>query len=290
MSAAPPADAAGAPEVVLVNGSSAASLAPLDRGLHFGDGLFETIACRGRRPRLLDWHLERLALGCARLHLPPFGADELRQEILALARAAENSIIKVIVTRGSATARGYGPSGREKPTRITLRYRWPDENPDWSTHGVRVRTAALRLGENPALAGLKHLNRLEQVLARAENSDPQIAEALLFSSSGLLVSGTMSNVFIVSQSRLRTPRLDRCGVAGVMRRAVLGCARSAGVDVAEAALRAEDLADAQEIFLTNARVGIWPVRQLDARALTPGPVTRALQIRLAPLLEEPPDA
>ena len=86
---------------------------------------------------------------------------------------------------------------------------------------MRIRTASLRLGESPALAGMKHCNRLEQVLARAEWSGPDIAESLLFSSSGTLVSGTMTNVFVVQGSKLRTPRVDRCGVAGVMRRVVL---------------------------------------------------------------------
>ena len=99
--------------------------------------------------------------------------------------------------------------------------RYPPGRSARRREGVRVRLGELRLGENPALAGLKHLNRLEQVLARLEWSDPGIAEALLFSSSGALVSGSMSNVFLVHGGRLATPRLDRCGVAGVMREVVL---------------------------------------------------------------------
>src|ERR1700744_1187363 len=109
-----------------------------------------------------------------------------------------------MLTRGVATARGYSPSGREKPPRGTFRYPWPHENLAWLQDGVRVRTAALRVGENPALAGVKHLNRLEEILARAESNDADVAEALLYSSSGLLVSGTMSNVFLVRNSRVQT--------------------------------------------------------------------------------------
>jgi 4-amino-4-deoxychorismate lyase len=148
----------------------------------------------------------------------------------------------------------------------------------------------MRLGENPALAGLKHCNRLEQVLARREWTDPDISEALLFSSSDRLVSGTMSNVFIVDGSRLRTPRVDLCGVAGVMRRVVLREAANAGIPVGEEVLSAEDLRSADELFLTNARIGIWPVRALDGRMISPGPLTRRLQQLIAPLLEEPVDA
>jgi 4-amino-4-deoxychorismate lyase len=278
------------PELVLLNGIADQHVSPLDRAVHFGDGLFETIACRRGRPRFLSLHLERLELGCTRLGIDLGNVDELRSEICTLAREVDSAIIKVILTRGTAIARGYGVTGREKATRITLRYPWPQENPAGSREGVQVRTATIRLGENPALAGLKHCNRLEQVLARQEWTDPAIAEALLFSSSSRLVSGTMSNVFIVEGSSLRTPRLDVCGVAGVMRRIVLREAAGAGIPVQESILGAEDLRTAAELFLTNARIGIWPVRALDGRSLPPGPVTRRLQQIIAPLLEEAADA
>ena len=283
-------EGAPAPEVVLVNGVADRRVAALDRGLHFGDGLFETIACRHGRPRFLSLHLERLALGCARLGLNAGSLEALRDEVRTLAHAVDNAIIKVVVTRGAAVTRGYGVTGREIATRITLRYAWPPEDPAWPHDGVQVRTAALRLGENPALAGLKHCNRLEQVLARNEWTDPGIAEALLFSSSARLVSGTMSNVFLVQDSKLRTPRLDRCGVAGIMRRIVLREAARAGVVAEEGVLDAADVQNAQELFLTNARIGIWPVQALDARTWSPGPVTRVLQRLIAPLLAEPADA
>ncbi|MDB6047192.1 MAG: 4-amino-4-deoxychorismate lyase [Gammaproteobacteria bacterium] len=277
-------------EVVLVNGIPDRQVAPLDRAVHFGDGLFETIACRRGGPRFLSLHLERLELGCARLGIDPGNLDDLRGEVRTLAREVDSAIVKVLVTRGTALARGYGVTGREKATRITFRYAWPHETPSASQDGVQVRTAAMRLGENPALAGLKHCNRLEQVLARREWTDPDILEALLFSSSDRLVSGTMSNVFIVEGSRLRTPRVDLCGVAGVMRHVVLREAANAGIPVEEAVLSAEDLLSADELFLTNARIGIWPVRALDGRPISPGPLTRRLQQLIAPLLEEPVDA
>ena len=275
-------------EKVLLNGRSEALLSPFDRGVHFGDGLFETIACRHGRPRFLQWHLERLGLGCERLGIDA-GEDDIGAEIRALASEVDSAIVKLILTRGPAVARGYGVTGREKATRITFRYPWPPETRTESQDGVRVRTGTLRLGENPALAGLKHCNRLEQVLARREWTDPGIAEALLFSSSGKLVSGTMSNVFIVEGSRLRTPRIDLCGVAGVMRRVVLREASRANIAVSEDVLDADDLRNADELFLTNARMGIWPIRALDARVLQPGPITRRLQEALEPLLENPAD-
>jgi 4-amino-4-deoxychorismate lyase len=271
-------------EKVLLNGTPAEQLSPYDRGVHFGDGLFETIACRHGRPRFLSFHLERLGLGCQRLGIDA-GLDDIAAEIRSLASEVDSSIVKLVLTRGTAVARGYGVTGREKATRITFRYPWPQGTPTGSQDGVHVRTATLRIGENPALAGLKHCNRLEQVLARREWTDPGIAEALLFSSSGKLVSGTMSNVFIVDGSRLRTPRVDLCGVAGVMRRVVLREATRIGLPATEEVLDADDLSGAHEVFLTNARIGIWPVRVLDNRALGPRPATQRLQEALEPLLE-----
>jgi len=273
-----------APDAVWVNGVPGAALSPLDRGLHYGDGLFETIACVGGKPRFLSLHLERLTRGAKRLGLPLPGTVELQREILTLAKQVDRAVIKVLLTRGSAPERGYGLTGREKSTRITLRYPWEAEDPRLAAEGVRIRTAALRLAENPPLAGIKHLNRLEQVLARREWSDPQIAEALLFSAGGKLVSGVMSNVFLVEGRKLRTPLLDRCGVAGIMRAVVMREAARAGIQTEEAVLGSDDLARAQELFLTSALIGLRPVSHLDGRACIPGAVTRELQQRLTPLL------
>ncbi|MGH8227286.1 MAG: aminodeoxychorismate lyase [Steroidobacteraceae bacterium] len=255
-----------------------------DRGLHYGDGLFETLACRGGAPRLLDLHLERLAHGCARLEIEPGSLDALAADIERLASGVERALIKVIVTRGPATARGYAPAGNEQATRVVFRYGWPDEDPSSAARGVAVRIADLAIGESPRLAGLKHLNRLEPVLARLELRGSPFTEALLFSSSGSLVSGTMSNVFIAVGGELATPRLDRSGVAGVMRRAVMEAAARAGLGVREAQLTRADLDAAQELFLTNARIGVWPVCALGSRMLAPGPLTRQVQALMRPVL------
>ncbi len=273
---------------VWINGRRAARLSALDRGLHYGDGLFETLACLKGRPRFLSLHLARLALGCARLRLSAPGPQRLRAAIEQAAAQADRSIVKLLVTRGPAVARGYAAGG-EQGSWLVIRYPWPEEDPALALSGVRVRTAATRLGENPALAGLKHLNRLEQILARNEDSVIEAEETLMLSHSGKLISGTMSNVFLVHEAggrlRLRTPDLALCGVAGVMRSVVLREAAQEGISASECALAPPDLDTAAEVFLTNARIGIWPVRSIDGRPLAPGPLTRALQGRLAPLLE-----
>ena len=270
--------------------SPPAALSPYDRGLHFGDGLFETIACLRGKARFLSLHLERLSQGCERLRINLGDVEPVRREVQQAAASAGEALVKLIVTRGDAVARGYGWSGTEVATRLLLQYPLPPENTAAIRDGIRAKVARLRYGENEALAGMKHLNRLEQVLARSEMPAEDAAELLVFSSSGRLVSGTMSNVFLVRQGRFLTPRLDRCGVAGVMRRVVLREAAADGVAVEETILSADDLAGADEIFVTNARIGIWPVRTLDSREIGVGAMTRRLQSRLAPLLEGPADA
>ena len=157
-----------------------------DRGLHYGDGLFETIACRNGEPRFLGEHLERLAVGCERLGMELGSRGGLVEDVARLAAGKVRALVKVLVTRGPATARGYAPRGDERPSRIVLRYGWPAEDPRSAERGVAVRIANFTLAENPRLAGLKHLNRLEQVLARAELMGSGLDEALLLSRSGCL--------------------------------------------------------------------------------------------------------
>ena len=264
-------------------------VSPYDRGLHYGDGLFETIVCVNGRARFLSLHLERLSLGCERLRIALGDVEPLRKEIQAAA-AAGDALIKVIVTRGEAVARGYGWSGTEVASRFVFRYPLPPENVAAGRDGIRAVVAKLRYGENPQLAGLKHLNRLEQVLARSEVPVEDAAELLVFSSSGHLVSGTMSNVFVVMKGRVLTPKLDLCGVAGVMRRVILREAAGSGIPAGEHVINDVDLAHADEIFVSNARIGLWPVRTLDGREAGVGPITRRIQARLSTLLESAPDA
>lgn len=279
------------PGRVTVNGQApVAGVSPYDRGLHFGDGLFETIACRHGRARFLSLHLERLVLGCERLKINLGDAAPVRREVEHVAAAAGEALIKLIVTRGDAVARGYGVAGSEVATRMLFQYPLPPASEACVAQGIRARVAALRYGENERLAGLKHLNRLEQVLARSEVAADDADELLVFSSSGHLVSGTMSNVFVIQDGRVRTPRVDRCGVAGVMRRVILREAKNVGLAVEEALLGAADLRHASEVFVTNARIGVWPVRRLDDRQIGVGPVTRQLLERIGPLLEQPVDA
>ncbi len=261
---------------ILINGSETDRLDALDRGLHYGDGLFETLRIRAGRPRLWSAHVARLAHGCERLGLPLPAEALLRDEADQLCGGMADGVLKIVLTRGPG-GRGYRPPHDVAPTRLLAVFPAPVHAPEYATQGVAVRLCDTRLGHSPALAGLKHLNRLEQVLARAEWDDPDIAEGLMQDIEGNIIEGTMSNLFVVQGERLRTPALSRCGVAGVMRAQVMAAAAAQGIAVEEGRLGLKELAAADELFLTNSVIGLWPVRRFEGNDYAaPGPLTARL--------------
>lgn len=224
-------------------------------------------------------HMERLGEGCRRLGLDVPDTAAIAREIAASLPARGRRVVKLIVTRGPGE-RGYRPPARPKPTRILGIVPWPDYPAANYTAGIELHSLSLRLGLNPALAGLKHLGRLEHVLAQMELARLGAQEGLLLDIEDRVVGGTTSNVFILRGGELLTPDLSRCGVRGIMRRLVLEAAPSAGLATREADLDLDALHDADEIFVTNAVFGIWPVRGYDGTLLKPGPRTRQLQSML----------
>ena len=264
---------------VWIDGQPAGDALRFDRGLHYGDGLFETIDVRQGRARFLALHEQRLARDCARL-----GIDcDARGILRAAARDLDaEGTLKVIVTRGDSVARGYGTTGRERARVVRFWYPGP---PAARAAKCDVVTLAQRCGENPAIAGMKHLNRLEQVIARRELAGTVADEGLIVSSTGLVVSGTMCNVFLNVDDRWVTPRVDRSGIAGVMRAVVLREAARAGMPVEEAAVEAQTLSRTTALFFTNARIGVSPATRLDGRPLASSPEVEALRATIEALDE-----
>jgi len=250
-----------------------------DRGLCYGDGLFETVAVADGQPLYWERHRHRLAEGCARLGLPVPG-KVLDAEAAGLCAGRERAVLRVTLTRGEG-GRGYEPPRPAAPTRVLSLLPWPQRPGHWRSQGVRVVLCRQRLAQNPTLAGLKHLNRLEQVLARAEWDDEDIAEGLMLDPSGRLVEGTMSNLFLVRDGCLRTPELSCCGVAGIIRSVILELADTLNIPRQVNRLELSDLAAADEVFLTNSVIGLWPVSRIDGRALAVGPLTRRLASALS---------
>lgn len=268
----------------LINGKMTDCVASTDRGLLYGDGLFETIAVIDGSMRHWPRHLSRLQAGCDRLGIEAVDGAALAHECQALAGDSAKSVLKVIVTRGSG-GRGYRIPDKPSPTRIVQLHDWPAYPPACAERGVAVRVCNARLGHHPALAGIKHLNRLEQVLARQEWEDADIMEGLLLDSAGYLIEGTMSNIFLVRDETLLTPDLLRCGVAGIMRTRVLELADRLPIDVQICPVKMKHLQEADEVFICNSLIGIWPVIAVDASDYGKGAVT----VQLQALLDSCPD-
>ncbi|MBF8722187.1 aminodeoxychorismate lyase [Pseudomonas guariconensis] len=268
-----------------IDGQPATALNLQNRGLAYGDGLFETIAVRAGRPSLLAQHLDRLALGCQRLAIEA-DVSLVRNEIIAYASQLGEGVAKLILTRGDSQ-RGYAPVVGAAPRRILQGSPLPAYPKENAELGVSLFDCQTRLAEQPLLAGLKHLNRLEQVLARSEWQGGEYAEGLMRDMRGRLIEGVYSNLFLVRDGELLTADLSRCGVAGVMRAALLEQTATLGIAVRVRDLELADLELADEVFLCNSVYGVWPVRTFSALKLDwpPGPLTRKLQAVARTLLE-----
>ena len=268
----------------LVNGEIRDHINITDRGLQYGDGLFETIAVFDGKLRLWERHWQRLSSGCRRLGIEGIDPRELYIEAERVCSDIKRGVLKMIITRGTS-GRGYGSSSVGKATRIMAIYPWPTYPDTYWQHGVSVRVCSTRMGRNTVLAGMKHLNRLEQVMARREWDDPEIVEGLMLDDSDYVISGTMSNLFIVNDKGLMTPALADCGVEGIMRGVILDLSADLGIYREEAPLSLQHLLQASEIFLCNALIGIWPVRRIDQQDYSIGAITSLLGKRLNELLQ-----
>ncbi len=261
----------------LVDGEISERVSALDRGLHYGDGLFETMAVFQGTPRFWQGHMDRLGAGCQQLGLPVTPQSVLLREVQTVSAGRRSCVVKIIITRGSS-GRGYAADEDVRTNRIVCAWAWPEDPGHLVDTGIRARICDLRLGIQPALAGLKHLNRLEQVLARAEWNDPSIHEGILLDPEDHVVSAISSNIFLVSHGRLLTPRMDRCGVRGVMRSAILAAFRAR---CEQRRIMLDMLPEADEVFVCNAVRGVFPVTRIDHWEYEIGPVTREVQQWLA---------
>lgn len=247
-----------------------------DRGLCYGDGLFETMRAESGVVPLLDRHLERLMLGLERLRIPAPDENGLAELVRGLARERGTGVVKLVVTRGEG-GRGYRPPDIQAPRVLATSTPLAEIPRRHYSEGIALQVCSTRIGRSPATAGLKHLGRLEQVLASAELGE-EYPEGVMLDEADRLIEGTRSNLFVVRDGALGTPGLLMSGVAGVMRSLVMDSAGALGLECAEEDLGLSDLAGADEVFTTNAVAGIWPVSRIDAVGWSrpPGHVTRRL--------------
>jgi 4-amino-4-deoxychorismate lyase len=206
----------------------------------------------------------------------------LLREVQTASAGQARCVARIMLTRGSG-GRGYGPGDPAGELRIVSAHRWPEGIEGDARNGIDLRICSLRLAVQPALGGIKHLNRLEQVLAAAECAAEGAAQGLLLDSNGHIISGIAANLFLVSGGRLLTPRMDRSGVRGVLRARILKAFKSR-CELRRISL--DMLDEAEEVFMCNAIRGIFPVRSIGERAFAVGPLTRELQDWLRGILDE----
>jgi len=258
--------------MILVNGEPGEKVGAADRGLAYGDGVFRTLAVRNSQPQAWSHHYRKLQHDCVALALACPPETLLRNELARAVPPAGDCTAKIIVTRGMG-GRGYAPPPAAMPTRVVMTAPLPQNPAGYVTRGVAVRVCAIRLAPQPALAGIKHLNRLENVLARAEWTDPAIAEGIMLDRAGRVISGTMSNLLIVEGEALVTPALSCCGVAGVTRDRVRAAAAQRGMACSEDEIGIERVMRADAVLLVNSLIGVWQVATLAGRTWAPQEVT-----------------
>jgi 4-amino-4-deoxychorismate lyase len=254
---------------LLVNGEAGGTLDPLDRGVSYGDGVFRTLLVRDGRAVCWERHYAKLRADCAAIALPCPPSDVLFVELAEAAAGMHVAAGKIIVTRGPGP-RGYAPPAHPAATRVVSASPLFTHPTAFRDEGVVVRRCRLRLGIQPRLAGIKHLNRLESVLARMEWSDPVVAEGLLLDVDDHVIEGITTNLFLVHESVLHTPDLSRCGVSGVTRERIIEAALRERVPVRVASMTWQEVLRAEEVILVNSLIGAWQIRSLESRRWTCG--------------------
>ena len=248
----------------LVNGEPGSVISIHDRGLQFGDGVFETIAVQAGELLCLDAHFTRLEAGCRRLSIACPARDLLACEARQLCASLASAVLKLVVTRG-ASGRGYAPAENASANRILTVHERPDYPASWYRAGIPSYICSRRLAQQPELAGVKHLNRLEQVLLRAEVAATRYPEGVALDLYGNVIEGSMSNLFMVKNGSLSTPDLSRCGIEGVIRNAIIKDNQARGIATDIRAIKPEELYEADEVFCCNSVIGVWPLRSIGAK-------------------------
>ncbi len=245
----------------LINGIAADCVALDDRGLAYGDGVFDTLKLQAGRLCYWPQHFQRLQQSADRLGISLAERQAFEQDIKQLLQQSRlrDAVIKIIVTRGSGR-RGYAWDNNLVPRRIVSIAPLPPFDPQHASQGIRATLCRHRLASQPQLAGIKHLNRLDNVLARSELGKG-IQEGIVCNQQGLVIEGCSSNVFFFREGQLCTPALRDAGVDGIIRRQLLSLAASPAVHIGDFSVQA--LQQADEIFFCNSLIGLWPVRQLD---------------------------
>lgn len=248
----------------LVNGSFNQAISPFDRGFAYGDGVFRTIKIVGGLPQHWPQHYQKLVADCAAINIVCPSAELLMSDLSQLFLADSETeyhptVAKIIITRGEGN-RGYTPPAITAPMRVVLKSDMPDYPESRFSEGVTLTVCETRLAEQPKLAGIKHLNRLENVLARMEWHNPDIAEGIMLNMHDNVIECTAANIFARFGDALITPDLQQCGVAGITRQRIIELAPTLSLKPAVETFNLEKLYQADEVVICNSLYGAWQVK------------------------------
>ena len=246
----------------LINGSFNGVISALDRGFAYGDGIFRTLKVINGMPEQWPMHYQTLVEDCSAIGIVCPDADLFINDFERLFLAEELiAVAKIIVTRGEGE-RGYKPPAITTPMRVMIKSNLPSHPKTNFTEGVQLYLCDTRIGHQPKLAGIKHLNRLENVLARMEWNDPEMAEGVMLDLAGNVIECTASNIFARFGDVLTTPKLDMCGVAGITRKQILSHAHTLNLKTKIESIGLKKLLTADEVVICNSLFGVWQVRSL----------------------------
>jgi len=247
--------------VTIINGSLNSAVSPLDRGLAYGDGVFRTLKVINGLPEHWPLHYQKLVADCGAIGIVCPSAELLMSDLQQLFSLEETAAAKIIITRGDGE-RGYTPPAITAPMRLLIKSAMPEYSQDNFIEGVNLHVCETRLTHQPKLAGIKHLNRLENVLARMEWNDPDIAEGVMLDMDNNVIECTSANIFARFGDVLITPDLSQCGIAGVTRQRILELAYSQNLKAKIETFNLEKLLSADEMIICNSLYGAWQVRLL----------------------------
>ena len=247
----------------LINGSFDLTISALDRGFTYGDGVFRTMKIKDGQPISWPFHYQKLVADCAAIGIVCPSAELLMSDLQLLFPISEFvdgqvQVVKVIITRGEGE-RGYAPPAVTIPTRVLIKSAMPRYADTHYTQGVRLHLCDTRLALQPKLAGIKHLNRLENILARMEWRDESVFDGLMLDQYGNVIECTMSNIFARVGKKLYTPNLSQCGVAGITRQRILGLEAILGLTAHVATLSLPELLSSDEVIICNSLYGVFQV-------------------------------
>ena len=250
----------------LINGSFEQAISALDRGFAYGDGVFRTMRVRNGLPVNWPFHYQKLVADCAVIGIVCPSAELLMSDFQKLFEhelflADSNQVGKIIITRGEG-ARGYAPPVITVPTRVLIKSNLPHYATVHYEQGVQLHICGTKLSAQPRLAGIKHLNRLENVIARMEWRDESIFDGLMMNQSNQVIECTSSNIFARFGQQLITPDLSQCGVAGITRHRILGLGSVLGFAISTQAISLEQLLSADEIIICNSLYGAFQVTKI----------------------------